>query len=165
MMHHRLRMLTVALFLLTVTMIKVAPASAGQPSDAARIASLQYLVGTWSCSFQTADGKVRALSQTIAPNGGGWLHGRATSGTYRQDVYIEYDARNSQFVYIVLDAGGYQVLVSNSLKLNRSTWHDAYPPAEGHGVFTEVSPTEYTIVSTWTQNGAPVSTRDTCNKQ
>jgi hypothetical protein len=155
----------VALTVLTAAAIQVSPVRAGQPSDAAQMASLQYLVGTWSCSFQTANGKVRALSQTISQNGDGWLHGTATSGTYQQDVYIGYDARHSQFVYIVLDGGGYQVLASNSPTLNGSTWQDAFPSAVGHGVFTEVSPTEYTIVSSWTQGGAPVSTHDTCNKR
>lgn len=140
-------------------------ARADQAQGAAQIASLQYLVGSWSCSFQTPDGKTHTLSQTISATGYGWLHATATSGTYQQDVYVGYDARRAQFAYIAIDTGGYQLLTSDSPTLNNSTWQDAYPPGEGHGIFTEVSPSEYTIVSSWTQNGTPISTRDTCSRQ
>ncbi len=164
-MDFRTRGAVTAAILLALTVFLFAPARADQTQDAAQVASLQYLVGSWSCSFQTADGKMHALSQTISATGYGWLHATATSGAYQQDVYIGYDTRRAQFAYIAIDAGGYQLLTSDSPTLNNSTWQDAYPSGEGHGVFTEVSPSEYTIVSSWTQNGAPISTRDTCSRQ
>jgi hypothetical protein len=136
---------------------------------AAVAASLQFFVGSWTCSFQTPDGVVhRPLIQTIAP-ANGWMKGvidgtEAGAPPFHQDFYIGYDARRSEWAYAVFDRGGYQLLVSPSAELNGSIWSDAYPPATGTGVFTEVSPTEYTIVSSWKDGGKTVSTREDCRK-
>jgi hypothetical protein len=135
------------------------------PSESNRTSELQYLAGSWTCTFQTPDGTVHGpLAQSVVA-AGGWMKGVVDgSGGFHQEFYLGFDRRQSQWAFAIFDAGGYQLLTSTSPVLDGSVWSDLYPPATGKGTFTEISPTRYSIVSAWSDGSKTVSTREECTR-
>lgn len=138
------------------------PAAADTPSD-----ELQYLVGTWNCTTQTATASL-SESQTIAAMPGSpWLHAtgamsvkNAPAGS--EETYIGYDARNSRFVIVGINSfGTYFISTSSSAVLNGSKWQGAFP-AGGSATFTENGSTRYTVDAV-----APggTTTHEVCTRQ
>jgi hypothetical protein len=145
------------------------------------LSSMNFLLGTWSCSKQTSSRPApytAMVTYAVSP-GGRWIeqtsvwnpvpwfpnkwisHDEITYDSYRKRwVDVEYD-----------DIGGYSVTTSRGWAGNTSVWHDpAFIPSskvvsETDATMTKVSSSKVTWSwSLISNNGKTISEHNTCTK-
>jgi hypothetical protein len=144
--------------------------------------SMEFMVGTWSCSTKSGRRPTPYLSTTtytLDPTGF-WLIGKSESKGVPWFPYpsagtdwITYDADTSRWIDVnVSDFGGYDLSSSKGWKRNVMVWHDlAAAPGKDvksstDTVNTKVSATKMTAVNTFTTvKGKAVSLATTCTKE
>ena len=146
----------------------VSSAAWAAPSDVSQMANLQFMLGTWSCTNVIGSMTITESISIVAQNSH-WLHGsgsRTVDGqSIGEDFYIGYDADHARWVIVGVDASGvYNVATSATPTLSPSTWIEAYPASDAKGVFTQSSSSQYTMNTTWTENGRPMSSHEVCTK-
>lgn len=147
---------TAAGFLLTPVV-----ASAAQPVD-----SLNFLIGSWNCSFQM--GAQRASYHAVyarAMGGAGilqtdsWRGGGGDAGLYT------YDGTARQWnATFVEPSGQTTVFLSKDKGPQRIAYRSVYPDTTAREVFERVSPAKYLINFTQTKNGKVTVSNDVCSK-
>jgi hypothetical protein len=156
---------TAALALFAIT----AAASAASGSQQATV---QGLVGTWSCVSHTSEnktfhgtdvdtmyGKWLAIDETFPAQNG------EAAGTAR--VFFGYDPKHSRWIVAGVDTNGaYFVNYSNSPSFDGAQWYDGYPNNHGSAV-THLKPyTQYTVDSKGPNaQGKIVTDHEVCTKQ
>lgn len=146
----------------------VSSAAWGAPSGASQMAKLQFMLGAWRCSNVIGRTTITESIRIVAENSH-WLHGsgsRTVNGrSIGEDFYIGYDVDHARWVIVGIDASGvYNVATSATPTLSRSIWIKAYPAGGAKGVFTQNSSSQYTMDTTWTENGHLMSSYEVCKK-
>ena len=146
----------------------VRSAAWGAPSGVSHMTSLQFMVGTWSCTNVIGSLTITESISIVAQNSH-WLHGSGSRTVHGpsigEDFYIGYDTDQARWVIVGVDASGvYNVATSATPTLSPSNWIEAYPGSDAKGVFTQNSSSQYTMDTTWTENGHPMSSNEVCTK-
>lgn len=133
------------MFKLLLTGALLASTVAAAPNDS-QMAPLQYLIGTWNCTWQ-AGTSTGTLDQVFAPAlDGAWLEEKEIASTGgRQTVtsihYTGYDPQTKEYVHVGPDADGtYEVAHSRD--------GDVWTNADGTFVHHRVNNDERTMTDT-----------------
>jgi hypothetical protein len=137
--------------------------AAALPAKAAPLAGLQYLVGTWNCTYRA--GAVRlAYDATYAYDLDGhrlrqidsWAGGGG-------EELLAYDARRGGWTAVVLDdQGTATILRATGSDPNHIAYRSVYPDASIATTFDRISATEYTLHATVRSGGKTITSVDTC---
>ena len=144
--------------------------------------SMQFMVGTWSCSTKSARRPAPYLATTTytLDSTGYWLIGKTESkpipwvpSPSAGTDWITYDADTGRWIDVsVSDYGGYDLASSKGWKGNVMVWHDlAAAPGKDvksstDATTTKVSATKMTAVSTFTTvKGKAVGVKSICTKE
>jgi opacity protein-like surface antigen len=139
--------------------------AATQPPNAQQMAPLQYLVGTWHCTWTA--GKDTGAEDQVFESAlyGAWLQEKevvvnASGQSVVQSIhYTGYDPENASYMHVGPDASGaYEIARSP----DGNVWHDA----NGGGAFvhTKVSDTQRTMSEEYQSGGKSVKLVMTCTK-
>ena len=132
------------------------------PPNHDQMVTLQYLVGTWHCTWQSG-GKSGSLDQVFAPAlDGAWLEekeivnvgGRATVTSVH---YTGYDPRLKKYVHVGPDADG-------SYEVAQSPDGDEWSNADGTFVHHKISNDRRTMTDNARVNGKLVQSSMTCTR-
>lgn len=134
-------------------------------------ATVQGLVGSWSCVSHSSDNKTYRESD-VDTMYGKWLkisstypaqNGRA-AGTGQ--AFFGFDAQNKRWIIAGVDTSGeYYVNYSNSPVFDGSQWYDGYPNAHGSAIVHMMS-TQYTVDSKGPgPQGKTIASHLVCTKQ
>jgi hypothetical protein len=137
-------------------------------------ASLQALVGNWSCSYAGPKGTTKS-TYTIARAGDLWVQGSGHSSAIpgrpanTSFFFIGYDPKKHMFVQMggSTIAGDYGISTAPGAAGAMSmTYVNDYPPDPTHekDVWTYTS-AGLTIASTWTVKGKTMSGKGSCTKR
>jgi hypothetical protein len=135
------------------------------PPNAQQMAPLQYLLGTWHCTW-TAGEKTGAEDQIFeSALYGAWLQEKevvvdAAGQPVVQSIhYTGYDPQNRSYMHVGPDASGaYEVARSADMNV----WHEA----DGSGAFvhTKISDTERKMTESYQAGGKSVAIVMSCKK-
>ena len=141
--------------------VLLAATTAGAPNDS-KMAPLQYVVGTWHCTWQ-AGGSSGSLDQVFAPAlGGAWLEEKelvnAGGGqTLTSLHYTGYDPRAKEYVHVGPDADG-------SYEIAHSADAEVWTNADGRFIHHRVSADERTMSETASVGGKMVQSSMRCTR-
>lgn len=137
--------------------------AAAVPAAPAPLAGLQYLAGTWNCTYRAAavrfpyravyayDSDGRILRQSATWTGGG------------DEELQAYDAQHSRWTAIVLDTQGTAtVMRATGSDPKHIAYRSVYPDASIAVKFDRISATEYTLHGTVRSGGKTINSVDTC---
>lgn len=130
------------------------------------MASLQFLVGHWSCT-SVADGKtsVYTTDWALAP-GGRWMRGTNRSGASESEDAFEYDTTQKRWRTVDLEPdGSMSVLVSpvGADPENLPT-QSVYPDDSQRVRFEKRSDTAYVLTFDFLTNGKHARWEDDCTR-
>jgi hypothetical protein len=127
-------------------------ANAVRAAASSQQASVQSLVGTWSCVSHSSDNKTYKETD-VDTMYGQWLRIASTypaaygvpAGTGQS--FFGYDAKAKRWILVGIDtAGEYYVNYSNSTNFDGSQWADGFPNMHGSAVVHMMS-SQYTVDS------------------
>lgn len=139
--------------------------AAATPPNAAQMAPLQYLIGTWHCTWTsgTQSGSEDQIFETALD--GAWLQekevvaGRNGRPTVLSIHYTGYDPATKSYMHVGPDADGtYEIAQSPDASLWRN------PGTANVFTHTKISDTQRTMAETDRSNGKTVNITMTCNK-
>ena len=144
-----------------------ASAAAPAPRNAEQMKALDYLIGTWNCSF-SAGGQSGTNISTFTPvMNGAWLQETEAVRTKSGGLYITtmhytgYDPDEKRYMHVGPDAnGGYEVAYTTDFQ----TFHTLLPAGQEDATFTKVSDTEFSLREPFTQSGQHMVYLNTCKK-
>jgi hypothetical protein len=141
-------------------------AAAAVPAGAATpLASLQYLVGTWHCTYHAGAVSMPYTATWSYDNGGNALRQVTSFGNAGDEELIGYDAQHHIWSVVVLDDhGGATVMQASGDDPNHIAYHSVYPDASIAPTFDKVSDTKYTTHATFSTGGKTIVSDDTCVK-
>jgi hypothetical protein len=140
-------------------------APAATPPNAAQMAKLQYLLGTWHCAWKSGgqSGTEDQVFQTALD--GAWLSEKeivqdASGQPVVQSIhYTGYDPAKKLYMHVGPDADGTYELAESP---DADRWHN--PGTSNVFIHTKVSDTERTLSETDSTGGKTVSISMTCDK-
>jgi hypothetical protein len=146
------------------------PASAAMQAPA----SLQALVGHWTCTYSGPKGKTTS-TYTISRVADLWVEGTGHTSAYpgrpaNDSVFMfGYDPKKHTYVSMGADsvAGDWGVSTAQGGPTAMTmTYVNNYPadPTKENDVW-HFTPTSITIASTWTEKGKAMSSKGACTKQ
>ena len=140
-------------------------AAPGSASDS--LASLQYLVGTWSCTYNA--GKVHAKYAAIFAYDlrGNWLReSDSWSGGGSDLGMFTYEPKAHAWTAVVMEPERATVLFrASGSNPNRVVYRSVFPNAGMTDVFQRESPDRYTLHFTQTTGGKTTTSMDVCVKK
>jgi hypothetical protein len=152
-----------------------APAPTPVPMTKPDFSSINFLVGTWSCTQQLR-GKTRPETDvTSVGMDGMWLVTQSTAPPFDQyrtytiagTQYTGYDPTAKLWIQTGIDsAGGYGIETSSGWQGNAWTWTGKFPDGSSSSdLVTKISDTQYTDANTITDpQGKTTNTMITCKK-
>jgi hypothetical protein len=146
-----------------VVMLASVMLAAASPATAAPLAGLNYLVGTWNCTYRA--GTVRfAYDDTYAyERDGHTLRQIASWAGGSDEEFLVYDAKRAGWTAVVLDDQGTATIMRGTgSDPNHIAYRSVYPDASIAETFDHVSATEYTIHATVRSGGKTITSVDTC---
>jgi hypothetical protein len=132
-----------------------------------RIGSLNYLVGSWTCTYEvkgtpTATYAAKydyALGNAWLRETDSWKGGGGDFG------FFTYDPKTREWTSTVVDSGrGTTVFRAHDDGTDRKAWHSVYPDTSMTLTQNKVSATEYTLSFAQTMNGKTNVSFDRCKK-
>ena len=147
----------------SVVMLASLVLAAVLPAAATPLAGLQYLVGTWNCTYRA--GAVRfAYDATYAYDHDGHVLRQIASWKGGGDEeLLAYDAQHASWGAVVFDGQGTStVMRATGSDPNHIAYHSVYPDASIAVTFDRVSSTEYTLHGTVRMGGKTITSVDTC---
>ncbi|HEY3676851.1 MAG TPA: hypothetical protein VGK84_12770 [Candidatus Tumulicola sp.] len=138
-----------------LTLVAAAPASP--------LASLQYLVGTWNCTYDAGAIHMSYSSIYSFDRDGNTLRQVTSWGSGGDEELIGYDAQHQSWTAIVLDDhGAATVMRGAGSDPNHIAYRSVYPDASIAPTFDRVSDTKYTTHATFQMSGKTINSVDTC---
>ena len=140
--------------------------TAAEPPNAAQMAPLQYLLGTWHCTWTdgTNSGAEDQVFETALD--GAWLQEKevvtnAAGAQMVQSVhYTGYDPHTKSYMHVGPDAdGGYEIARS----ADGDVWHDMSNPNSSF-VHRKLSDTARSMAESYTAGGKSVTLKMSCKK-
>jgi hypothetical protein len=128
------------------------------------LASLHYLVGTWSCTYRA--GVVHlAYSNTYAyDRDGHTLRQTATWAGGGDEELLAYDAHRGWTAVVFDDQGTAAILRATGKNPNHIAYRSVYPDASIAVTFDRLSATKYTLHGTVRSDGKTITSVDTCSR-
>jgi len=140
-----------------LTLVAAVPASP--------LSSLQYLVGTWNCTYQAGTMHMSYSSIYSFDRDGNTLRQVTSWGSGGDEELIGYDAEHQSWTAIVLDYhGNATVMRATGSDPNHIVYHSVYPDASISPTFDRVSDTKYTTHATAQMGGKTITSVDTCDR-
>jgi hypothetical protein len=135
------------------------------PASASPLARLQYLVGSWNCTYRAAALRF-PYTATFAYDRDGHILRQVASWTGGGDEeLLAYDAHQRAWTAIVLDdQGTATVLRASGSNQDHVAYRSVYPDASIAVTFDRVSRTEYTLHGTVRSGGKTTTSVDTCSR-
>ena len=136
--------------------------AAALPGAAAPLAGLQYLVGTWNCTYRagavrfvyratyTYDRDAHTLREVASWPGGG------------DEELLTYDPQRRSWTSVVLDQETATILRASGSDPNHIAYRSVYPDASMAVTFDRISGTEYTLHATVRSGSKTIASVDTC---
>lgn len=131
-----------------------------------RMKSLQYLVGTWTCTFVSG-----SMHQTYAATfaydmGGNWMSERdAWTGGGGDLGVLTYEPQKRIWTFVVLESERTTTIFqAKDTGDERKVWHSVFPDTSMTETIDKLSPAKYTINFVGTFNGKAMKSTDTCLK-
>jgi hypothetical protein len=141
-------------------------------SAASPQATVQGLVGNWSCISHSSDNKTYRATD-VDTMYGKWLKIDSTypaqngepAGT--EQAFFGYDSKHGRWIVTgVSTSGEYFMNYSNSTNFNGSQWYDGFPNQHGSAVVGLTPYTRYTVDSKGpNEQGKTITTHEVCTKQ
>jgi hypothetical protein len=136
---------------------------AATPASASPLAGLQYLVGSWNCTYQAGAMHMSYRSIYAFDRDGNTLRQVTSWGTGGDEELIGYDAQHQSWTAIVLDDhGSATVMRGPGSDPNHIAYKSVYPDASIAPTFDRVSDTKYTTHATVQMDGKTIDSVDTC---
>jgi hypothetical protein len=136
---------------------------AAVPASASPLSALQYLVGTWNCTYEAGAMHMSYSSTYAFDRDGNTLRQVTSWGSGGDEELIGYDAQHQSWTAIVLDDhGGPTVMRAAGSDPNHIVYHSVYPDASISPTFDRVSDTKYTTHATAQMDGKTITSVDTC---
>jgi hypothetical protein len=149
----------IAVAALALSCIVAAPAS--DP-----LTSLQYLVGTWNCSFALGGRQITYKATFAYDLGNNWLReDDAWVGGGTDLAMFTYDPKTASWVITIAEQERNAVVFRGAgADPDHVVYHSVYPDASLTNVFDRVSPTSYTVRFSQTAGGKTTTSVNTCVK-
>ena len=139
--------------------------AAALPATAAPLAGLQYLVGTWNCTYRAGtarmtydatyayDRDARTLRQNASWAGGG------------DEELLAYDAQRGGWTAVVFDGQGTATIMrATGSDPNHIAYRSVYPDTSMTEAFDRIASNRYTLHFRQKADGKTVTSADTCVK-
>ncbi|HET9392851.1 MAG TPA: hypothetical protein VFO29_04935 [Candidatus Rubrimentiphilum sp.] len=137
--------------------------AAALPAAPAPLAGLQYLVGTWNCTYHAGATRFAYRAAYAYDSDGRILRQSATWTGGGDEELQAYDAQHGRWTAIVLDTQGTAtVMRATGSDPTHIAYHSIYPDASIAVTFDRVSATEYTLHGTVRTGGKTITSVDTC---
>jgi len=139
-------------------------------ASAAMSEDLKSFAGNWSCVLKSGDATY--LSSAANSVWGSWIKEEITFPAQMGQpaslgtAYLGYDTTTHAWIYNEIDSiGEYFINKSESPKLSNSDWKSAFPVTSGTAAIRIVSPSQYSVDGTYSENGKTSSFHQTCTRQ
>jgi hypothetical protein len=136
--------------------------SAPLPTAASPLAGLQYLVGTWKCTYRAGAVHLAYNATFVYDRDGNALREIASFAGGGDEELLAYDAHRKGWTAVVLDQGTATILRATGSDPNHIAYRSVYPDASIAETFDRVSATEYTLHATVRSGGKTTTSVDTC---
>ncbi|MGA8576886.1 MAG: hypothetical protein WB609_14530 [Candidatus Cybelea sp.] len=135
------------------------PVAASDP-----LASLRFLVGTWSCGYQTGKTHLTYKASFAYDMNDNWMR-ESDSWSGGGDLgMFTYEPKKGWTVVILEPDRTTTIFRASGSDSNHVVYHSFYPHTGATEVFDRVSPTRFTVHFTQTEGGKTTSSTDTCVK-
>jgi hypothetical protein len=153
--------------LLVVALTLCAGCSSGSNSQSQQAASaplpgLQYLVGTWNCTYRAGAVRLAYDATYIYDRDGRTLRQIASWAGGGDEELIAHDAQRGGWTAVVLDQGTATILRASGSDPNHIAYRSVYPDASISVTFDRISATEYTLHATVRSGAKTITSVDTC---
>jgi len=140
----------------------LAALSAAAPSPIAR---LNYLVGTWSCTYRAGATRFDYGATYAYDRGGNTLRLSATWAGGGDEELFGYDAPHRAWTAVVFeDTGATTIMHATGSDANHIAYRSVYPDAGLAQMFDRISATQYTLHATVRSGGKTTVSTDTCSR-
>jgi hypothetical protein len=134
------------------------------PASAADLSSLQFLVGTWHCSYDAGKTRSSYRATYAYEMNGGWIREIDSWNGGGDQGMITYNPQHGWTAVVLGPVGTTTVFRGSGANSNHIAYRSVYPDASMTDVFERSSPTRYTLRFTQSKNGKTASSLDTCTK-
>lgn len=145
----------------------VAATAAPVPRNAEQMRALDYLIGTWNCSFSAGGQSGTNVSTFTSVMNGAWLQETEAVRTRSGGLFVTtmhytgYDPDEKRYLHVGPNADGtYEVAYTTDF----ATFHTLLPAGQEDATFTKVSDSEFSLREPFTQNGQHLVYLNTCKK-
>jgi len=140
----------------------MAPAKAADP-----LASLSYLVGTWSCTYNGGGQHLKYTATFDYVMDNNWMRERDTWAAGGSDVGLTtYEPKTNIWTEIVAEnERSTTVFHATGSDAGHRAYQSVYPNALFNLIFDRVSDSEYTLHFHGTYGGKMMTSYDSCAKQ
>ena len=136
---------------------------AALPATASPLARLNYLVGTWNCTYIAGASRLVYSNTYAYDRGGHTLRQSASWAGGGDEELVAYDAQDSRWTAVVFDdQGAATIMHASGSDPNHIAYRSVYPDANVAVTFDRVSAKEYTLHGTVLSGGKTINSVDTC---
>jgi hypothetical protein len=146
----------------TVATLASVVLAAALPAAAAPSAGMQYLVGTWNCTYRAGAMHMGYGATYTSDLGGHALREIASYTGGGDEELIAYDAPRGWTAVVLDDHGNATIMHATSKDPNHVAYSSVYPDKSIAVKFDRVSATEYTLHGTVRAGGKTITSVDTC---
>jgi hypothetical protein len=137
--------------------------AAALPATAPPLARLNYLVGTWNCTYRAGAARFVYDNTYAYDRSGHTLRQTASWAGGGDEELVAYDAQHRRWTAVVFDdQGNATIMHATGSDPNHIAYRSVYPDASIAVTFDRVSATEYTLHGTVRSGGKTINSVDTC---
>jgi len=136
--------------------------AAALSAPATPIAGLNYLVGTWNCTYRAGAAPFTYNATYAYDRDGHTLRETASWTGGGDEELFAYDAHHGWTGVVFEDQGATTVMHGTGSDPNRISYRSVYPDASIAETFDHISATEYTLHATVRAVGKTTTSVDTC---
>jgi hypothetical protein len=152
---------------LSATLLTSPAFAAASPPNAPEMKKLDYIIGTWNCTWTAGTDSGAVISTFTSVMNGAWLQETEAvqMGSGEPQVttmhFTGYDPRERTWMHLGPNADGtYEVARSADLNV----WHNVLPVAGGDAAFQRISDREFSLSEPFQSNGQTLTYLETCKK-
>lgn len=132
------------------------------PATPAPVPDLNYLAGTWKCTYRAGAVHMTYNGTYVYDRDGHTLRETASWQGGGDEELLGYDAHRGGWTAVVFDGGIATILHGTGSDANHIAYRSVYPDASIAETFDRVSATEYTLHATVSSGGKTTTSVDTC---
>jgi hypothetical protein len=136
--------------------------AAALPATATPLAGLNYLVGTWKCTYRSGTSSLAYQATYAYDRDGHTLRQSATWTGGGDEELLAYDAKRGWTAVVFEDDGGVTIMHGSGSDPHKIAYRSVYPDAGIAETFARSSATEYTLHATVRSGGKTTTSVDTC---